>query len=96
MILDDFLCLGCACREERFHRRGQDHVRCMFCSTDEVTVLMKKLPPHLQAGKNFGVTGVHHTPGRRLGKAEAERREWYRETRHGVKQADPSKPKVFS
>lgn len=93
-ILDDFVCLDCEHRDEYLHEQGSDTLPCPVCGGGRG---MRRVIPRLQRVENFGALGVHHTPGRRLSKAEAERREWYKQTRH--KEANPQsmapRPKVF-
>ncbi len=91
-VLDDFVCTSCGLEEERLHEQGTVTVPCSECGLE-----MRRRMPKLQHIENFGALGVAHTPGRRLAKAEQERRDWYRQTRH--KEANPEsmtpRPRIF-
>lgn len=92
-VLDDFFCKGCGWADEKLHVAGDNVIQCPGCGG-----LVARTYPRLQQVENFGALGVHHTPGRRLAKAEQERRDHYRQTRH--KEAEPvsmtPRPKHFS
>ena len=83
-VLNDYVCRECGHRDERFASPGVTELPCLEPDCDGMA---DKRPPRTQQIENFGATGVHHTPGRRLSKAEDERRQWYKQTRH--KEANP-------
>lgn len=93
-VLNDYVCRVCGARDERYADSVVTELPCLVPGCDGVC---DKRPPRTQHVENFGATGVHHAPGRRLSKAEQERRDHYRQTRHKEQnpQAMTPRPKVF-
>ena len=90
-ILDDFVCAACDHRGEYLHEQGVNVMNCPACGAMDD---FARVWPTLQHVENFGATGVHHTPCRRLSKAEDERRQWYRQTRHKEASPETTLPKT--